>query len=109
MRDFEKYLKQSEQQTITKTVDALLAAGFEISVDDGEQITVKRSTDKETILGAMGTTEEDYLRVGRANENTFGWVRFVYGNEDWVAICDHTTNLEAILQPVFDWMDMQTV
>ena len=115
MQPWGKYLKDSEKQTAERTVDALLAAGWQISVDDGEEITVKRSTDKPAILAALGTTEEDFLRVHQGNAAAGigaplcvrGWVRFVWGNEDWVAICDHTTNLEEILKPVFDWMEAQ--
>ena len=111
-REFEKYLKPSEQQTARKTVETLLAAGYSLSVFDGEEITVKRSLDAESILGAMGTTDEDWLKVyplaeGNPKPAPIGWVRFVWGNEDWVAIADYTTNLETVLQLVFSWVEEQ--
>ena len=105
---FSKYLKPSEQQTAARVVDDLLAAGYSLGVFDGEEITVKRSTDRQAILEAMGTTEEDYIKVYPMEPRrtaAIGWVRFVWGNEDWVAICDHTTNLEAVLAPTFAWME----
>ena len=107
MTDFEKYLKPSERQTAEKTADVLLAAGFSLTVFDGEEETVKQSTDKVAILGAMGTTEEDYLRVYFGSVY-WGMVRFVWGNEDWVAICDYSTRLEEALRPVTEWMDEQS-
>jgi hypothetical protein len=44
----------------------LLAAGWLVSVNDGEETTVLDSTDPETILAAMFTTDEDYLYVRAA-------------------------------------------
>ena len=105
-----KYLKDSEKQTAERTVDVLLAAGYSLAVFDGEEITISRSTDKPAILAALGSSYEDHLKVYPMEPRrtaAIGWVRFVWGNEDWVAICDHTTNLEAVLQPVFDWMEEQ--
>lgn len=102
-------MTNSERQTVEKTIAALLAAGYCLSVNDGEETTIKRSTDPATIIAAMHTTDEDYLLV-HAHLNyveNFGWVRFVWGNEDWVAINDHTTNLEVELKPVFDWLEEQ--
>ena len=108
MTNFQKYLKKSEQETAIRTIKALLKAGHKLSVFDGEEVTIEKSTDLEVIRDAMGTTEEDVLFVyANQHPERIGFVQFVWGNEDWVAIADYTTNLEGVLKPVFDWMDAQ--
>lgn len=92
-----------------KTIDVLLAMGYKISVNDGEEVTVNRSRDRDKILAAMFTTDEDALLVhlsGDAkNDGPFGWVRFIYGNDGWDVINDYTTNLEQVLKPVNELAD----
>ncbi len=106
-------MTDSERRTAVKVIDDLLAAGFSLGVFDGEEITISRSTDGAAILAAMYTTEEDYIKVyplpteGRMKPPAMGWVRFVWGNEDWVAVCDYTTNLEPIMAGVQTWQDEQ--
>lgn len=102
---------ECENQTIEKaiakaTIKALLDAGYVISVDDGEEITVKRSIGSIKILNAMFTTDEDILHVempGTLVES--GWVKFIYGNDGYDVISDYTTNLEEMLKPVSELAD----
>lgn len=76
----------------------LLKAGYEVSVFDGEETTVKRSRDADAIYAAMFTADEDYLHVHNVGaKDHFGWVRFVYGNDGYDVINDYTTNLETVL------------
>ena len=106
-------MTDSERKTAMKVIDNLLGAGFSLGVFDGEEITVSRSTDGAAILEAMGTTDEDYIKVypmgatAKSKPPAMGWVRFVWGNEDWVAVCDYTTNLEPIMEGVQAWTDEQ--
>lgn len=77
----------------------LLAAGFLISVNDGEETTVKASTDATVIYRAMFTTDEDYLQVSHPTGPVKnGWVRFIYGNDGWDVISDYTVNLTDVLK-----------
>jgi hypothetical protein len=90
-----------EQKIARYTVRTLLRAGFLLSVYDGEEITVIRSTDAATICNAMSTTDEDYLFVYRPTEQErFGWVRFVYGEYGYDVICDYTTNLDEQMETI---------
>lgn len=92
----------------------LLAAGFVVSVNDGEETTLAKSTDATAIVGAMFTTDEDWLylrdtRFPDAPEGHHAWVRFVYGNSGWDVISDYTTNLEDALKRTLALTDdMQT-
>jgi hypothetical protein len=75
----------------------LLAAGYQVSVNDGEETTLHRSTSPDAILAAMFTTDEDWLHVHTPDERLFGWVRFIYGNDGWDVINDYTVNLELVI------------
>jgi hypothetical protein len=97
-----------EERIARATVRALLAAGYELSVDNGEEET-KPSRDFAKVAGAMFETDEDYLCIQNAagveaggRKLWAGWVRFVYGNDGLDVICDYTVNLEAVLAPVLE-------
>lgn len=103
-------VERDERAIMEATVDALLAAGHDLTVFDSEEYTLRNGKDRRAILEAMRTTDDDLLIVdavivdkGReyeSCESSFGWVRFVYGNDGWDVINDYTTNLEDVLAPV---------
>jgi hypothetical protein len=90
-----------EQKIARYAVKHLIEAGFALSVFDGEEVTVKRSTDVVAICNAMATTDEDYLWVHRAGEKQrCGWLFFVYGNDGYDVISDYTTNLDPQMESI---------
>lgn len=89
-----------EAQIAGRVVDGLLAAGYTVGVNDGEDTTVSRSTDRAEILGALETTGEDYILAYDAESGRrIGWVWLVWGNEEDL-ITDHTVNLTPIIDPI---------
>lgn len=50
-----------ETQIAHSVVDALLAAGYSVGINDGEETIVSRSLDREEIFAAMRTSDEDYV------------------------------------------------
>lgn len=100
-----------ETQIIKATIGALLAPGFELGVNDGEETTVSRSRNADEIFDAMKTTDEDYLYVYRVEPEGslmkphMGWVRFIYGNDDTEVINDYSMNLEPIMALILDLID----
>jgi len=97
---------QIETAIIRKTVKALLTAGHALSVNDGEETVIRRSTDAKAIISAMRSTDEDILIAYKPHDAaTGGWVRFIYGNAGWDVINDHTMSLEAVLAPVIEFAD----
>jgi hypothetical protein len=69
-------------------VGALLEAGYSISVYDGEETVLKKSTDADDIFMALGSTDIDVLNVLRAASPRRGFVMLVWGNDvdvihDW--------------------------
>jgi hypothetical protein len=94
-----------EKQIVASAIADLLEAGFEITVNDGEEDVLERSTDPEAIAAAMMSTDEDRLYVyyvgtptnNDEGSNHKGWIRFIYGNDGPDVINDYTTNLEKYL------------
>jgi hypothetical protein len=83
-----------ERRIALAAVDALLAAGYSLGVNDGEEITISFSKDRAAIADALFTTDEDYLyiyeRPEEKDKTPDMWVRFVYGNDGWDVICDYS-------------------
>ena len=96
-----------KDQIIRAVIQELLDAGFLVSVNDGEETTVHRSYNADAIFEAMQTTDEDFLHVHMADEGLliYGWVRFIYGNDDTEVINDYTTNLESQMAGIFEMID----
>lgn len=98
-----KTRQKLEKQIVSKTVEVLLAAGYLLSVNDGEQIVVNKSEDAERILGAMFTTDEDQIIAYDRNADLTveaGSVGFIYGNDGYDVMNDHSMSLAEVLKPV---------
>lgn len=99
----------NEKLIVGKLVTDLLAAGFTLSVDDGEEVTVERSTDPAAIFPALSSTDADRLLIHRANTSDKGrisWVYLVWGNDhdivsDWVMHND----IDPIIERVNDYSE----
>ncbi|EJG5711709.1 hypothetical protein NAE02_002514 [Salmonella enterica] len=99
-------LRQMIERAIAReAIKGLLADDFKISVFDGEQTTLKDSTDAAAIEAAMFTTDEDQLHVAHQHVDEKGWVLFIYGNDGHDVIADHTTNLEMSLKGATELAD----
>lgn len=96
MNSLDRYAPKTAARIARKLVAALLAAGYALSVDDGEEITVRKSTDAREIIDALATTDHDYLRAYYNGETIrAGWVMLIWGNDedvisDW-SWCEGTT------------------
>lgn len=84
-----------ERRIVKKTVSALLNQGFLLAVDQ-----LPPTMNRKDILAAMMEHGDDRLIVYRGTLR-YGWVWFVYGNDGWDVISDHTTNLETVLEPIY--------
>jgi len=92
-----KLIRELEERIASVIIEDALAAGYLLSVYDGEDYVLVRSKNKVTVLTAMFSTNEDHLVVYRPGQRRAGWVRFVYGNSGWDVVCDYTCNLEHIM------------
>lgn len=84
-------------------VRELLNLGLRVSVNDGEEWTVKQSDDRMTILAALCTTGTDRLRVRHTDGTVSGEILLVWGNahDGSELVADYSTKndprLEALL------------
>jgi hypothetical protein len=92
---------QTELRIIRRLVSSALAAGYTISVNDGEETVLVKSTSQKAIIAAMFSTDEDYLHLYRPGGTYLGWIRLIYGNGSDV-ISDHTytPELTTFLEPI---------
>ena len=89
-----------ENSITKKIVSSLIKAGYELSVFDGEETTVRRSTKVTEVHNALGTTDEDFLYCYK-NE-TVATILFVYGNDGWDTPADWNSSLDSIVEPIVD-------
>lgn len=87
MNDLNKYWNAAAA-TATRLIVAALKSGYTVSVNDGEEWTVKKSTKRNEILNAMGTTGEDYIMIRNADGAKIAQYRMIYENgtdviSDW--------------------------
>lgn len=99
-----------ETRIVRKCAEDAIAQGYAVSVNDGEETTLKKSTDITAIMAAICSTDEDYLIFHRntgvhaggaahashqGEPQTFwekaGWARFIYGNVECV-LSDYSAN-----------------
>jgi hypothetical protein len=94
---------ECELHIICQFATVALEKGFTISVCDGEDWTLVRSRDLSVIMGALRTTDEDWLAVRdpTLKGKRVGVVQCVYGNEPWVVIADYSDNeaMRELIQP----------
>ena len=90
-----EYATSGERRTASKLVRAALAQGYVISVNDGEEWTVKKSASLTTILAALATTDMDRLRIRDIDgEAIVGDFVLIWGNDPDGSelIADYTDN-----------------
>lgn len=93
------------------TVDALLQAGYWLRTDEHDDPRPEQPTqDRDAIVKEIAEVDDEFLAVwfeapSAEDRRPNAWVRFVYGNDGWDVICDYTTNLETVLQPIIDYAD----
>jgi hypothetical protein len=85
-----------EARIAESVVDAALALGYQISVNDGEETTLRRSVDRKAILNALRTTDQDFLFFSKGTQN-FGFIWLVWGNgEDLISDCTSSDEIQEI-------------
>lgn len=82
----------AERRMARALVDAILDRGFTVTVSDGEDRVVKKSIDRAEIMGALSSTDEDYVYVTDGNGRDRAWFRLIYGNSGWDVVSDYSAN-----------------
>ncbi|HVG51618.1 MAG TPA: hypothetical protein VM867_08300 [Xanthobacteraceae bacterium] len=82
---------QQEKAAAGKVIDRALAKGCFISVNDGGEWVVKKSTKRREIMDALASTDADHLMIRDANGERVGVIYLVWGNGDPdTVVCDYT-------------------
>lgn len=88
-------VKDWEQQVMRQCIADLLAAGYELTINNGGgSFEIPWSRDAEVVFNVMGQSDEDYIFLRR---DTRKWVRFIYGNDGYDVINDYSSSLEQVL------------
>jgi hypothetical protein len=99
-----KYTTAGERGMATRLVRAAIKAGYTVSVNDGEEWTVRRSTAEREILAALGSTELDYIRFYRGDDSV-GTAMLIWGNdatgEELIADYTDKPDMESIVQQAY--------
>ncbi len=95
-----------ERRICRRFILLALKRGYTISVDNGDEIVLVKSSNVKKIMSEMFSVDEESLVV--YNHGSFvGRACLVYGNDGWDVIADHTTSpamdsLMNELQPLID-------
>ena len=115
-----QHLDHTERQIITALIDATLAQDLRVSVYDGEEWTLSRSTDRAAIRAAIGTTDETTIAIWTKHPEDgetlarLGNILLIHGNgEDVIsdctdsaticALCDDATGTNALKITLGTW------
>ena len=91
------YCSATERNIAKALVRRALAAGYSITVHDGEEPTLKTSRDEKAIFSAMNSTDSDTLIFFLGNRRV-GHVWLVWGNEeDLVSDWSDNEEIDAIV------------
>lgn len=90
---------KNDKAGVKQTWDALNKAGYGIDVIDGAGERFK-GLDKKEAVAEVTSCDDGYFVVLDTDGEQVGWVLFVFGNEPEEVICDHTTNLSYVLDPL---------
>jgi hypothetical protein len=92
-----------EQRIVRHTAKALIAAGYTIDVNDGEETTLKGSTSLKAITEACFSTDEDRFYTYKEGKKSF--VQFIYGNGGHDVISDYGMSLEPVMAGVMKYTE----
>jgi hypothetical protein len=91
----------TERKIVSSVIDSALARNYTISVYDGEEYSLKRSTDKSEILKALASTESDVLHFRTEHGARIGWVWLIYGNgEDIISDWSDNKETDELVKPI---------
>jgi hypothetical protein len=91
-----------EKKIVRKTVRELLAAGYEIAVDNGEE-QLPYTTHYSSITSALFSTDEVLLIARKGDQTSF--VYLVYGNDGYDVINDYGMTLAPIMSVISRYVD----
>jgi len=96
MSSYTEYTNTDDRKCVHALLQAVLTDGNTVSVFDGEEWAVKRSTSIRAIKNELAAAEEDYIHVRNSDGEKLGWFWLIYNNgsegEPMVCITDYVAN-----------------
>ncbi len=87
--------EQTQEREIVRSIlTGIVSEGYVFSIFDGGEWVVRRSSDIETGLKAMFSTDGDEISVRTPAGERVGTINLIYGNAPWEVVQDHTDNDE---------------
>jgi hypothetical protein len=95
---------QIELPIVHRIITNGLKAGYAVSVFDGEEWALKRSTKRRDIYAALASTDSDQIRFCNASDGRLiGTILFIWGNgQDVVSDYTDKPEIEALVGPIGD-------
>ena len=91
----EKNMNAGNGKEVRRLIEIILKRGYKVTVQDEEEVVLRKSTDPEKIFSKLDTTSEDYLALWDAEQKKYvGTFVLIYCNaEDGSeVISDYTFN-----------------
>lgn len=89
---------KNDEKSLKQLIAAAVKGGYLVSVFDGEEWALRRSTDEAEIFDAASGVDEATLNIWKPVEDRahgkLGWMRLVYGNDEETVVADHVVNPE---------------
>ena len=105
-------LLENENRIIDCILSTVFAGGYEVSIFDGEEFILRRSSDVTEIKEALNSTGLDWLRVLKKDDPyQIGSILLIYNNgNDGIDLIANTASgdhaaFDALLKPVYDLVD----
>ncbi|CAH2399605.1 hypothetical protein [Mesorhizobium escarrei] len=88
---FPQHMNRTEQRIVGAIIRKALKVGYLVSVYDGEEWALVKSTNYEAITAEVAATDATTLRFRLSGGDSVGTVFLVHGNDEDV-VCDHSDN-----------------
>ncbi len=87
---------RTESRIVRAIVTDAIRAGMQVSVYDGQDVTVRLSSKVDEVMRALRTVDEEHLLMYRDGRRV-GSVFLVYGNDGYDVVNDYSLSLEPIM------------
>lgn len=85
-------IQDMEMAIANKIVADALTRNYTVSVYDGEEWALKRSSDHQEIIKSLNSTGHDQLKFRNSYGEYIGVVALIWGNCGWDLISDYTVS-----------------
>jgi hypothetical protein len=95
---------ETEGRICSFLVKHALAAGYTVSVHDGEEWSVIRSTKYTEIMEELFTTDSNSLLIRDKDGKRLGSIELIYGNDGYDVMGDWSAPNDEALEALSEWL-----